>query len=257
MGRIVLVARLAVRDLRLRRTEAALVLLAILAATTTLTLALVLRDTAGHPYQSTRAATNGPDVTVTATTAVGLSELAKLAGDPRVVAHGGPYPATGAKLQAPGGTSDVEVIGRDTAAAPVDQPEVTSGSWVGEGGVVVEAAFAAALGVHVGDPVTLAGRSFTVVGIAVSAASAPYPGTACFVAAGCARGASAAELAGLPPGVLQNPGLVWLTRADALGLVTDQRALSYEMYLKLTDPDQARAFVAAHLSGGPRLTSWN
>ena len=62
MGRILLVVRLALRDLRRRRTEAALLLLAILAATTTLTLGLVLRDAASDPYESTRAATNGPDV---------------------------------------------------------------------------------------------------------------------------------------------------------------------------------------------------
>ena len=41
MGRILLVVRLALRDLQRRRTEAALLLIAILAATTTLTLGLV------------------------------------------------------------------------------------------------------------------------------------------------------------------------------------------------------------------------
>ena len=44
MGRILLVGRLAVRDLRRRRIEAALLLLALMAATTTLSLGLVLRD---------------------------------------------------------------------------------------------------------------------------------------------------------------------------------------------------------------------
>ena len=58
MGRVLLVVRLAVRDLRHRRTETALLLLAIVAATTTLTLGLVLRAAASDPYQSTRAATN-------------------------------------------------------------------------------------------------------------------------------------------------------------------------------------------------------
>jgi hypothetical protein len=46
VGRILLVGRLVVRDLRRRRIEAALLLLAIMAATTTLTLGLVLRDAA-------------------------------------------------------------------------------------------------------------------------------------------------------------------------------------------------------------------
>ena len=66
MGRILLVGRLAVRDLRRRRIETALLLLAIMAATTTLTLGLVLHEAASDPYRSTREATNGPDVVASA-----------------------------------------------------------------------------------------------------------------------------------------------------------------------------------------------
>jgi putative ABC transport system permease protein len=66
MGRILFVGRRAVRDLRRRPAEAALLLLAITAATTTLTLGLVLRDAARDPYRSTREATNGPDVVASA-----------------------------------------------------------------------------------------------------------------------------------------------------------------------------------------------
>jgi putative ABC transport system permease protein len=49
MGRILLVCRLAVRDLQRRPVEAALLLLAIVAATVTLTLGLVLHDVASDP----------------------------------------------------------------------------------------------------------------------------------------------------------------------------------------------------------------
>ena len=62
MGRILLVCRLAARDLRRRPAEAALLLLAIIAATTTLTLGLVLHGVTDEPYESTREATAGPDV---------------------------------------------------------------------------------------------------------------------------------------------------------------------------------------------------
>ena len=62
MSRIRLVARLAARDLRQRPAQALLLLLAITAATTTLTLGLALNGVTSHPYQQTRAATNGPDV---------------------------------------------------------------------------------------------------------------------------------------------------------------------------------------------------
>ena len=62
MGRALLVCRLAARDLRRRPAEAALLLLAITAATAMLTLGLALRGVISKPYQSTREATAGPDV---------------------------------------------------------------------------------------------------------------------------------------------------------------------------------------------------
>jgi putative ABC transport system permease protein len=259
MGRILVVGRLAVRDLRRRRIEAALLLLAIMAATTTLTLGLVLRDAASDPYQNTREATNGPDVVGSASRPAQLSGLEELASAPGVLDHSGPYPVTPAELQASGRTSDVQAVGRDAAAASVDQPEPIQGTWVSDGGVVVEAAFAKALGVRVGDPVTLDGRSFEVVGVAVTAAIPPYPGASCMVAVGCASGATPQELSQLPPGLLRNPGLVWLTEADVRSLATNSGSVSYVMNLKLADPDSAQAFVDASLPRGldaPRLESW-
>ena len=62
MGKLLLVGRLAARDLRHRWAQAALLLLAITAATATLTLGLALHGVTNQPYQQTRAATNGPDV---------------------------------------------------------------------------------------------------------------------------------------------------------------------------------------------------
>ena len=259
MGRILLVGRLAVRDLRRRRIEAALLLLAIMAATTTLTLGLVLRDAASDPYQSTREATNGPDVVASVSQPAERSGLEELASAPGVIDHSGPYPVTPAELQASGRTSDVQAVGRDAAPASVDQPELIQGSWVSDGGVVVEAAFANALDVRVGDPVTLDGRSFEVVGVAVTAAMPPYPGASCIVRVGCVSGAVPDDLAGeLPPGVLRNPGLVWLTQADVRSLTPDPASLSYVMNLKLADPEGAQAFVDANLPeslDAPRLVS--
>ena len=54
MGRLLLVSRLAARDLRRRRAEAVLLLFVIIAATTTLTLGLVLHGVTSQPYQQTR-----------------------------------------------------------------------------------------------------------------------------------------------------------------------------------------------------------
>jgi putative ABC transport system permease protein len=259
MGRILLVGRLAVRDLRRRRIEAALLLLAVMAATTTLTLGLVLRDAASDPYQSTREATNGPDAVASVSQPAGLSGLEELASAPGVIDHSGPYPVTPAELQASGRTSDVQAVGRDAAPASVDQPELTQGSWVSDGGVVVEAAFANALDVRVGDPVTLDGRSFEVVGVAVTAAMPPYPEASCYMP--CSVGVIPDELAdaGLPPGMVHDPGLVWLTQADVRSLTTDSDSLSYVMNLRLADPDSAQAFVDAFPPASPDapfLESW-
>ncbi|WP_283139354.1 FtsX-like permease family protein [Rhizohabitans arisaemae] len=257
MGRILLVIRLARRDLLRRRTEAALLLIAILAATTTLTLGLVLRDAAGDPYESTRAAAKGPDVVANVQSA-GLDRLENLVTAAGVTEHSGPYPVEAAKLQTSGTTSDVQVVGRDTASVSVDQPKVIRGSWVGDGGVVVEAAFADAIDVHVGDSVTLDGRSFKVVGEAVTAAMPPYPGSSCLVAAGCVNGAVVDD-GKAPPGLLHNPGLVWLTQADVRSLTSDPASLSYVLNLKLADPAQTQVFVDANQGDRGRplpMQSW-
>ena len=62
MGQILLVCRLAARDLRRRPAEALMVFLVIAAAATTLTVALALSGVTNRPYQQTRLATAGPDV---------------------------------------------------------------------------------------------------------------------------------------------------------------------------------------------------
>lgn len=259
MGRILLVGRLAVRDLRRRRTEAVLLLLAVMAATTTLTLGLVLRDAAADPYQKTRDATRGPDVVAFVNQAGQLPDLEKVAAGSGVVERSGPFPVTATKIEASGRTSDVQAVGRDAAAAPVDQPALLEGSWVRAGGVVLEAAFAAAMEVRAGDQVTVGGRSFEVTGVAATAAMPPHPGSTCVVTPGCFNGVARE---GLPAGLLINPGLIWLSQADVQSLATASGSLSYVMNLKLADPGSAQAFVdaiAAKNTGGPGvgLTSAN
>ena len=248
MGRIVLVGRLAVRDLRRHLGEAALLLLAMMAATTTLALGLALHGLTEEPYQRTREATAGPDVValvapdpLSDNAPPELTRLEALLDAPGVVAHGGPFPATRAIMTVNGATSAVQAIGRDMTAAEVDQPEVTRGKWVEDGAVVVEAAFADAAGIDVGDPVTIGGRSFRVTGLAVTATAPPYPEVTCFT---------------FP--CVGTEGLVWLTRSDLRSLVPDDDALGYVVGLRLTDPAAAPAFVAAHLNypPAPMGTSW-
>jgi hypothetical protein len=140
-----LICRLVARDLR-RRPAQAVLLLAITAATTVLTLALALHGVTSQPYQSTRAATAGPDVVDQfglpgrgpGNTVPGLkTQVSALVHDAAVTGHSGPYPIAAAVLRAHGITTVAQAEGRDR--------------------------------------VTLDGRSFRVAGIAVTAASPPYP----------------------------------------------------------------------------------
>ncbi|MFF4921235.1 FtsX-like permease family protein [Kitasatospora sp. NPDC001261] len=119
------------------------------------------------------------------------------------------------------------MLARDADPAVVDQPRLTAGRWVGpDGSVVMEAALAQALGV--GDRITVSDREFTVSGLAVSAAIAPFP-AACLT--GCELTAGKSEH--------DNGGLIWATRA----LSSPGHPLYYLMNLKLADPSAAAAFA--------------
>ena len=229
MGRILLVCRLAARDLRRRPGEAVLLLLVITAAATTLTLGLALHGVpASASYQSTRAATAGPDVVAWGGPAARVMALAHAPG---VIGHTGPYPVASAVLRTRGLTVPVLAEGRDLAPAPLDQPKLTQGTWVRISGVVIERSFADTLGIRAGDSVTLNGRPFRVAGIAVTAANPTDPPT--------------------------SPGLIWLTRADAQSLATSAQPLSFTLNLKLADPAVAPAFVSAHAAGDGTGILWS
>jgi ABC-type lipoprotein release transport system permease subunit len=280
MGRLLLISRLAARDLRRRPAEAALLLIAITAAATTLTLGLVLHGVTSEPYQSTRGATGGPDVVASIAPPPGGGRSADLAGlkaltnAPGVVGSSGPYPYTQTEVNANGITVTAWAQGRDSTAAPVDQPKLTEGSWVRTGGAVLEASFADALGIDAGDSITLDGRSFRVVGVAVTAASGPYP-KVCFAPCWFGVAASAAERnapnlsvngparsqAGPPPNAFRigPTGLLWLSQADVRSLVPQATSLAYVVNLKLADPAGAPAFVGAHTResfDAPLLVTW-
>jgi len=241
MGPLLLIGRLAARDLRRRGGEAVMLLVVIMAATTALTLGLVLHGTTTRPYQGTREATAGPDVLAAAFPSgsgspsdhAGLADVAPLTRAPGVIGHSGPFPVAFPVMRANGHTDAVLAEGRGTALAPVDQPELTEGSWVRSGEVVVERSFADALGIHAGDQVTVGGRPFRVAGVAVTAAL-PTSGL------GFLEGSSQ----------WPNPGLIWLTEPAARGLATSAQPLGYIMNLKLADPGGAEAFADQYPASG-------
>jgi putative ABC transport system permease protein len=260
VSRLRLVGRLAARDLRNRPGQAVLMLLAITAATATLTLGLVLHGVTSQPYQQTRAATRGPDELAylgsplaspaPRATGPGLQKLVRdqageLARAPGVTGTSGPFPLAGALVRANGLTAGAEAEGRDENPATIDQPKLTAGSWVRPGGVVLERTFATALGAGVGERITLNGRTFTVAGIAVTAASAPYPNLCYYSAGGCRAG---------PPGngSPRDIGLLWLTKPDALALATPGNPVTtYVVDLRLKNPAAADAFADRYDIGGP------
>jgi ABC-type lipoprotein release transport system permease subunit len=255
-GRAFLVFRLAIKDLRHRPAQAFLLLLAIAAGTTTLTLGLALHGATNNPYERTRAATNGPDVVATVmpggssapapavaatpgsrgpvlTPAEEAAALVPLERATGVAAFSGPFPVTWTSLQKGRTAGGAEVEGRSAATSSVDQPKLLHGSWVRPGGVVVEAGFASAFGLHVGDQLTLGRSAFVVVGTAATAAIPSYPDV-CSEAEGCFIVGSVSS---------SNPGLIWATDADAEEIAGADGPIAYFLNLKLDSPDAAIAFA--------------
>ncbi|MEW1779699.1 FtsX-like permease family protein [Streptomyces sp. NPDC086777] len=233
MGRFLLVLRLVWSDVRRHPGQAAMLLLSLAVATGMLALGASLGGATETLYRHTRAVTDGPDVVAvspdnSAHTAATQDALTR---DPAVAAHSGPYLQYYSKLSAKGSTSHVVVTAAAAKPGPVDRPLVTSGTWVRTGGVVVERGFATALGVRVGDHVTVAGRSLPVIGTAVSAATTVYP---------------FAQLTGPDGGPSDYSGLVWMSEQDTRPLASQHLSVSSLLYLKLHDPAATEAFVNAH-----------
>jgi putative ABC transport system permease protein len=260
MGKVLLVGRLAARDVLHRPAQAVLLLLAITAATATLTLGLALHGVTSQPYQQTRAATRGPDVVAYLPV---LHQPGRLPGPPAqatalsrtpgVTGHSGPYPLVPAIVRAGTRTAGAEAEGREESPAAVDQPKLTAGHWVRPGGVVLERTFAQALGVGVGDRITLNGRPFRVAGTAVTAANPPYPNLCYSGGGGCA----ATPQDSSPSDV----GLLWLTEPAADSIAGPANPIgSYVLSLRLANPAGAQAFISQYGSSGnpaaPSMASW-
>jgi putative ABC transport system permease protein len=257
MGRFVLFCRLAARDVRQHLAQALLLVVAIAVASAALTMALALNGVTNNPYQRTRSATRGPDVVAYLGSAGQATSLIHAQG---VTEYSGPYLVASDVIDFHGRTAGVQAEGRSQTPAAVDQPKVVTGSWVRRDGVVLERTFAEALGVEVGDRVTLDGHPYTVVGVAVTAANAPYPNL-CYQNTG--------DSCVVRPGI-SSVGLAWVTESAAHSLVSSFAPPSYVLNLKLADPANAQAFVntysanatsspggfGPHPSDGPVMATW-
>jgi putative ABC transport system permease protein len=228
-----LAGRLAGRSLRRRPGQALLLLLTLTIATGVLGVATSLYGSADAPWDRVWRATNGFHVSLTAyhppdepgdrAYVADLRRRAeRLRDEPGVAAAGGPWTHLYGSIQVAGGREDLTAEVRDPAASPVDQPLVTAGRWLGDGGgVVLEGGLASVLGAGPGDTVTVQGRPFPVRGVAMTVSRGRFP--------------------------LSRPAQVWVTPEVArqlrgLGMTEE----GFEMQLRLADPDAADAFVAAH-----------
>jgi putative ABC transport system permease protein len=213
MGRALLVWRLVAGDIKRRWVQSLLLIVMVLTTTTTLALALTLHYASQSPFARTQGATKGPDFVAEngpgpgATGHPSPTQFAPFLHATGAAATAGPFPVAFTRLTARGINVPIDAEGRDPAPAAVDQPYLTAGHWVSSGGAVVEQGLAEALGLHVGDTISLGGHRFHVVGIAVSTAQAFYPAA--------------------------SPGLIWLTRHDASALATATEPLGYVLDIKM------------------------
>jgi putative ABC transport system permease protein len=222
-GRLLVVARLAIGDVKRRPAQAFLVFVMIATTSATLTIGLSLRHVTEDPFARTRAASAGPDAVIEvgggqAGASPSATQVATLAHAPGVTAVAGPFPVAFVRLRAGGIDVPVQLEGRDEKpAAVIDRPLVTSGQWVRSGGAVIERGLADALGLRVGGTIKLGQGAFRVVGVAVTTGREFYPAA--------------------------TPGLVWLTRNDTERLMTNPQQDGYLLDVKLANPGAAPAFA--------------
>jgi putative ABC transport system permease protein len=230
-----LAARLALANLRRRPAQGLLLLLALTIATGVLGVASSVYGSADAPWDRVWRATRGfhvglgvyhpPDEPGNRAFVHELRRhAARLATAPGVVGAGGPWTHLYGSIAVAGGEEDLTAEIRDPGPYEVDQPLVTSGRWLGEGGgVVLESGLAATLHAGPGDTVTIQGRPFPVRGVAATVSRGRFP--------------------------LSRPAQVWVTPETArqlrgLGMTEE----GFELQLRLADPDDAAGFVAAHRS---------
>jgi putative ABC transport system permease protein len=228
-----LAVRLAARNLRRRPGQALLLLLTLTIATGVLGVAMSLYGSADEAWNRVWGATRGfhvsytvyhpPDEPGDRRLVAGLRQRAgQLTGAPGVVAAGGPWSHLYGSVRVAGGTEDLTAEVRQPGPYQVDQPLVTSGRWLGEGGgVVLEGGLAATLRAGPGDTVTIQGREVPVRGVAQTVSRGRFP--------------------------LSRPAQVWVTPETArqlrdLGMTEE----GFELQLRLADPAGAADFVAAH-----------
>src|SRR5579863_5393240 len=167
-------------DLRARRGQALLTVAVVAGVAAALFLATMLLQGTLNPWQQLFARTHGADVLIYFQDRTNTSELSSLPG---VQAVGQPYQAASATLAQGAQKSPVELRSMTPVPPTMSTPLMVAGTWLRASepaGVVVEASFAQAVHVVVGNQIVVDGIDGTVtpmrvIGIADTADQGFYP----------------------------------------------------------------------------------
>ncbi|MBV9380657.1 MAG: FtsX-like permease family protein [Streptosporangiaceae bacterium] len=167
-------------DLRARRGQAILTAGVVAGLVAALVLATMLLEGTTNPWRGLFTRSHGADVLVYLTHGTRASELSSLPGVQQVA---GPYQTASATLEQGAVRSHVELRAMTPALPQMSTPLIVAGTWLRapvRDGVVVEASFAAATHVGVGDLIKVEGIDGTtvsvrIVGIADTADQGFYP----------------------------------------------------------------------------------
>ncbi|HTX27790.1 MAG TPA: FtsX-like permease family protein [Streptosporangiaceae bacterium] len=167
-------------DLRARPSQALLTLGVVAGVVAALVLSTMLLQGAVNPWQQLFARTHGADVLIYFQNGTNTSELSSLPGVRQV---GRPYEAASATLEQGPVQSPVELRGMTPVPPAMSTPLIVAGTWLRsseQDGAVIEASFAAAVHVGVGDKIVVDGIDGTsvpmrVIGIADTADQGFYP----------------------------------------------------------------------------------
>jgi putative ABC transport system permease protein len=167
-------------DLRARRGEALITVVVVAGVVAALVLATMLLEGATNPWQSLFTRTHGADMVVYFSYGTDTGELSRLPGVRKV---DGPFQAAPATLEQGPVKSPVQLTAMGQTRPPMSTPLVVAGTWLRPSaprGVVVEASFAHAVHVGVGDQISVqsvdaSAVRMTVIGIADTADQGFYP----------------------------------------------------------------------------------
>jgi len=142
----------AMKDLRRRRLQAAVVFVTALIAVGTGTMAVTLISQTRDPYKTAFEAQKGAHLQVVFD---GHVDPATIAGTPGIIgasAHAGPYRSTPLQIDVHSHKFTITTIGRDDPGGPVEQLRITAGRWpVNRSEVALTRSFADLNHISIGD----------------------------------------------------------------------------------------------------------